>query len=295
MQKSSIKNSKTRPSQTTGHSSNQKNNMQTNKKTREAHSLVSKKQLQMSHAQEGTGDSTCHGTWLVKFFPQPLAQCAFRGRPRCKKKTIWSLGGGCNGGCGPILWGSDHVRSEGIPLNLWRKVDGPRKFRWACVPALLNIRWEVIKLISIWSCQQKTKTCHWRERPQQKQQEARTIRRTKTTTTRNPSNKLSTNLLKQFKHQTPGHAKNVGKSWSFMVFFMVLLAVALPRDMINDKALVLGTSRWCIASEAKNSRRLDRSTARPSALPQKGVRPAPLWAVCFRSTGSAPNSFCLEM
>ena len=34
-------------------------------------------------------------------------------------------------------------------------------------------------------------------------------------------------------------------------------------------------TRWCIASLARNSRTLERSTLRPSAVREKGVRPAP--------------------
>ena len=45
--------------------------------------------------------------------------------------------------------------------------------------------------------------------------------------------------------------------------------------MTTHSAHVLGTPKWYMASDAKNSRSEDRSTARPSAPPQKGVQPAP--------------------
>mmetsp|Transcript_22435 Transcript_22435/g.89080 ORF Transcript_22435/g.89080 Transcript_22435/m.89080 type:complete len:228 (+) Transcript_22435:1144-1827(+) len=47
-------------------------------------------------------------------------------------------------------------------------------------------------------------------------------------------------------------------------------------DTTSDSARVVGTPRKCIASEARNSRIDDRSTARPSAPRQNGVRPPPL-------------------
>ena len=46
-------------------------------------------------------------------------------------------------------------------------------------------------------------------------------------------------------------------------------------DWISESALVVETPRWCIASDAKNSRIDDRSTARPSAPRQNGVVPPP--------------------
>ena len=48
-------------------------------------------------------------------------------------------------------------------------------------------------------------------------------------------------------------------------------------------ARVVGTPRWCIASLQRNSRIDDRSTARPSALREYGVGPAPLSCSSQRS------------
>eukprot|EP00967_Tisochrysis_lutea_P009461 scaffold11158_cov32-Tisochrysis_lutea.AAC.2 len=47
-------------------------------------------------------------------------------------------------------------------------------------------------------------------------------------------------------------------------------------DAIKDSARVVGTPRWCIASDTRNSRTLDRSTARPSPPRENGVVPPPL-------------------
>mmetsp|Transcript_33062 Transcript_33062/g.112241 ORF Transcript_33062/g.112241 Transcript_33062/m.112241 type:complete len:228 (-) Transcript_33062:611-1294(-) len=52
--------------------------------------------------------------------------------------------------------------------------------------------------------------------------------------------------------------------------------VVSPPETTSDKALVVSTPRKCIASDARNSRSDDRSTARPSAPRQKGVWPPPL-------------------
>mmetsp|Transcript_2453 Transcript_2453/g.3496 ORF Transcript_2453/g.3496 Transcript_2453/m.3496 type:complete len:84 (-) Transcript_2453:486-737(-) len=45
---------------------------------------------------------------------------------------------------------------------------------------------------------------------------------------------------------------------------------------MRDSARVVDIPRECIASLARNSRMLERRTARPSAPRQKGVGPAPL-------------------
>mmetsp|Transcript_10772 Transcript_10772/g.33235 ORF Transcript_10772/g.33235 Transcript_10772/m.33235 type:complete len:227 (+) Transcript_10772:918-1598(+) len=47
-------------------------------------------------------------------------------------------------------------------------------------------------------------------------------------------------------------------------------------DTTRLSARVVGTPRKCMASDARNSRKLERSTARPSAPRQNGVLPPPL-------------------
>ena len=47
------------------------------------------------------------------------------------------------------------------------------------------------------------------------------------------------------------------------------------RDLTRDNARVVSTPRLCIASDTRNSRILDRKTARPSPPRQKGVLPPP--------------------
>ena len=56
-------------------------------------------------------------------------------------------------------------------------------------------------------------------------------------------------------------------------------------DTTNDRARVVETPRWCMASEARNSRMLLLKTARPSPPRQKGVVPAP-----FNCSSSPWNS-----
>mmetsp|Transcript_786 Transcript_786/g.2787 ORF Transcript_786/g.2787 Transcript_786/m.2787 type:complete len:227 (+) Transcript_786:611-1291(+) len=47
-------------------------------------------------------------------------------------------------------------------------------------------------------------------------------------------------------------------------------------EATSERARVVGMPRWCIASETRYSRTLERSTARPSPPREKGVVPAPL-------------------
>mmetsp|Transcript_2302 Transcript_2302/g.10456 ORF Transcript_2302/g.10456 Transcript_2302/m.10456 type:complete len:275 (+) Transcript_2302:1139-1963(+) len=68
-----------------------------------------------------------------------------------------------------------------------------------------------------------------------------------------------------------------------------LRAASPPRDTTNDSARVVSTPSACIASDARNSRTEDRSTARPSAPRQKGVGPPPLSCISHR-TPSGPST-----
>ena len=56
----------------------------------------------------------------------------------------------------------------------------------------------------------------------------------------------------------------------------------------------MGTRRACIASEARNSRTLDRSTARPSPPRQNGVAPPPLSCSSHRSPAAVSTSATLS-
>eukprot|EP00968_Pinguiococcus_pyrenoidosus_P007157 scaffold473_cov257-Pinguiococcus_pyrenoidosus.AAC.9 len=61
-------------------------------------------------------------------------------------------------------------------------------------------------------------------------------------------------------------------------------------DTTSDSARVVSTPRWNMASEARNSRMLDRNTALPSAPRQNGVFPAPFSCISqrFPSTTTSP-------
>ena len=57
---------------------------------------------------------------------------------------------------------------------------------------------------------------------------------------------------------------------------LILTSPLGPPETMRLNALVVEIPRWCMASEARNSRIEERKTARPSAPLQKGVWPAPL-------------------
>mmetsp|Transcript_13321 Transcript_13321/g.56309 ORF Transcript_13321/g.56309 Transcript_13321/m.56309 type:complete len:257 (-) Transcript_13321:617-1387(-) len=69
-----------------------------------------------------------------------------------------------------------------------------------------------------------------------------------------------------------------------------LRATSPPRDTTSDSALVVSTPSACIASDAKNSRMDDRSTARPSAPRQNGVGPPPLSCISHLSPSGPRTS-----
>mmetsp|Transcript_45696 Transcript_45696/g.130434 ORF Transcript_45696/g.130434 Transcript_45696/m.130434 type:complete len:215 (-) Transcript_45696:48-692(-) len=60
------------------------------------------------------------------------------------------------------------------------------------------------------------------------------------------------------------------------------LSVVSFVETTSDSARVVSTPMACIASDARNSRTLERSTARPSAPLQKGVWPPPLSCISQR-------------
>ena len=60
-------------------------------------------------------------------------------------------------------------------------------------------------------------------------------------------------------------------------------------ETTRDAALVVGTPRWCMASDARNSRTEDLKTALPSAVREYGVRPAP-FSCRSSKVPSGPNS-----
>mmetsp|Transcript_48257 Transcript_48257/g.114830 ORF Transcript_48257/g.114830 Transcript_48257/m.114830 type:complete len:244 (+) Transcript_48257:1115-1846(+) len=64
-------------------------------------------------------------------------------------------------------------------------------------------------------------------------------------------------------------------------------------DATTDRARVVPTPRWCIASDCRNSRMHERRTARPSNRRENGVRPHPLSCSSKRSPGFGTTSAML--
>mmetsp|Transcript_79549 Transcript_79549/g.221337 ORF Transcript_79549/g.221337 Transcript_79549/m.221337 type:complete len:223 (-) Transcript_79549:342-1010(-) len=67
-----------------------------------------------------------------------------------------------------------------------------------------------------------------------------------------------------------------------------------PSDTMSDNARVVATPNECIASEARNSRIDERSTARPSAPRQNGVVPPPFSCSSQRPLAAAGSTAAAE-